>query len=53
MPLWNELYALAPELVHSPAFADAAHRQSLAVASSDQAHDDQAFVDAVSDRDDE
>lgn len=31
----------------SPAFAAEAHRQSLAVACSAQADDDQAFVDAI------
>lgn len=35
--------------VRSPAFRDAAHRQSLAVAASAHASDDQAFIDAVSD----
>lgn len=34
--------------VRSQAFARAAHRQSLAVAKSPQAKDDQAFVDAIS-----
>jgi hypothetical protein len=34
--------------VRSKAFARAAHRQSLAVAKSTHAKDDQAFVDAVS-----
>jgi hypothetical protein len=34
--------------VHSKAFARAAHRQSLAVAKSARAKDDQAFVDAIS-----
>jgi hypothetical protein len=34
--------------VRSPAFAAEAHRQSLAVASSAQAEDDQAFIDAAS-----
>ncbi len=34
--------------VRSKAFARAAHRQSLAVARSPQARDDQAFVDAIS-----
>ena len=37
--------------VRSPAFRDAAHRQSLAVANSGLAGDDQAFIDAVSDLD--
>jgi hypothetical protein len=36
--------------VRSPAFEEAAHRQSLAVAQSPQSDDDQAFVDSVSDR---
>ncbi len=35
--------------VRSRAFASKAHRQSLAVASSTHAADDQAFIDAVSD----
>ena len=34
--------------VRSKAFALAAHRQSLAVAKSSHAQDDQAFVDAIS-----
>jgi hypothetical protein len=34
--------------VRSKAFARAAHRQSLAVAKSSHAADDQAFVDAIS-----
>ena len=34
--------------VRSKAFARAAHRQSLAVARSPRASDDQAFVDAIS-----
>ena len=33
----------------APSFRAEAHRQSLAVATSAHAHDDQAFVDAVSD----
>jgi hypothetical protein len=33
----------------SPAFAEAAHRQSLAVASGPQEADDQAFIDSISD----
>jgi hypothetical protein len=33
----------------SAAFRDEAHRQSLAVAASAHAHEDQAFIDAVSD----
>lgn len=37
--------------VRSPAFAAEAHRQSLAVAKSRHAQEDQAFVDAISDRD--
>jgi len=36
--------------VRSPDFRAAAHRQSLAVAASAQSGDDQAFIDAVSDR---
>ena len=39
--------------VRSKAFARAAHRQSLAVAKSPHAADDQAFVDAISAWDDE
>lgn len=35
--------------VRAPSFISEAHRQSLAVASSDQAREDQAFIDAVSD----
>jgi antidote-toxin recognition MazE-like antitoxin len=34
--------------VRAPAFRSEAHRQSLAVAASSRAHDDQAFIDAVS-----
>ena len=34
--------------VRSPAFRSEAHRQSLAIATSSRAHDDQAFIDAVS-----
>ncbi|MPZ23526.1 MAG: DUF3018 family protein [Dehalococcoidia bacterium] len=34
--------------VRSPAFKAEAHRQSLAVASSEHAADDQAFIDAIS-----
>jgi hypothetical protein len=37
--------------VRSRAFAAAAHQQSLAVANSPQAKEDQEFIDAVSDRD--
>jgi hypothetical protein len=39
--------------VRSRAFASEAHRQSLAVARSPHAAEDQAFVDAISERDDE
>jgi Protein of unknown function (DUF3018) len=39
--------------VRSPAFAAEAHRQSLAVATSPQEAEDQAFIDAVSVRGDE
>jgi hypothetical protein len=35
--------------VHAPAFRYEAHRQSLAVASNRREHEDQAFIDAVSD----
>ena len=38
--------------VRSLAFRSEAHRQSLAVAESPHASDDQAFIDAVSDWDD-
>jgi hypothetical protein len=33
--------------VRAPAFRSEAHRQSLAVAASSRAHEDQAFIDAV------
>lgn len=36
--------------VRSAAFESEAHRQSLAVACASQAEDDQAFIDAISDR---
>jgi hypothetical protein len=36
--------------VRSPAFKDEAHRQSLAVARSPHAAEDQHFIDAISDR---
>jgi hypothetical protein len=39
--------------VRSKAFAREAHRQSLAVARSEHAADDQAFVDAISEWNDE
>ena len=39
--------------VRSPAFKAEAHRQSLAVAQSQHENEDQAFIDAISDRDDE
>ena len=39
--------------VRSPAFAAEAHRQSLAVAMSPHADEDQAFIDAISIRGDE
>jgi Protein of unknown function (DUF3018) len=39
--------------VHAPAFRSEAHRQSRAVAASARAHEDQAFIDAVSDWGDE
>jgi len=35
--------------VRAPAFRSEAHRQSLAVAASAHAREDQAFIDAVSD----
>lgn len=34
--------------VRAPGFADEAHRQSVAVESSEHAADDQAFIDALS-----
>jgi hypothetical protein len=34
---------------NAPAFREEAHRQSLAVAQSPQAEEDQAYVDAISD----
>jgi hypothetical protein len=37
--------------VRSPAFQSEAHRQSLAVAASTRAVEDQAFIDAVSSED--
>jgi hypothetical protein len=39
--------------VHSPAFREEAHRQSLAVAAADPAQEDQAFIEAVTDWGDE
>ncbi|HEX2892255.1 antitoxin MazE family protein [Vineibacter terrae] len=39
--------------VRAPSFRSEAHRQSLAVAASAHAREDQAFIDAVSDRGDE
>jgi hypothetical protein len=42
----------APD-VRAAEFRSAAHRQSLAVAASAQARDDQSFIDAVSDLGDE
>jgi Protein of unknown function (DUF3018) len=39
--------------VRAPAFRSQAHRQSLAVAASAHAGEDQAFINAVSDRGDE
>ena len=39
--------------VRAPSFRTEAHRQSLAVAASAHAPEDQAFIDAVSDWDDE
>jgi hypothetical protein len=35
--------------IRSPSFRSEAHRQSLAVASSDRASEDQAFIDEISD----
>ena len=39
--------------VRAPSFRSEAHRQSLAVAASAHARDDQAFIDAVSDLENE
>lgn len=39
--------------VRTPSFRSAAHRQSLAVARSAHVHEDQAFIDAVSNWGDE
>jgi hypothetical protein len=39
--------------VRAPLFRSEAHRQSLAVATSDHAREDQAFIDAASDWEDE
>jgi len=39
--------------VRAPSFRSEAHRQSLAVAASANAREDQAFIDAVSERGDE
>ena len=39
--------------VRAPAFRSEAHRQSMKVAASDHAREDQAFIDAVSDWGDE
>jgi hypothetical protein len=39
--------------VRAPAFRAEAHRQSLSVAASAGAYDDQAFIDAISGRGDE
>jgi Antitoxin MazE-like len=39
--------------VRAPSFRSEAHRQSLAVATSAHGHEDQAFIDAVSDWGDE
>lgn len=39
--------------VRAPSFKSEAHRQSLAVAAGAHAREDQAFISAVSDRDDE
>lgn len=38
--------------VRAPFFRSEAHRQSLAVAAGAHAHEDQAFIDSVSDRGD-
>jgi hypothetical protein len=39
--------------VRSPSFRSEAHRQSAAIAASARAREDQAFIDAISDRGDE
>jgi hypothetical protein len=39
--------------VRAPVFRSEAHRQSMAVAASAHAHEDQAFIDEVSDWNDE
>ena len=39
--------------VRAPSFRSEAHRQSLAVAASAHAREDQEFIDAISDRGDE
>ena len=39
--------------VRSPEFAAEAHRQSLAIAQSAQERDDQAFIDSISDLDEQ
>ena len=39
--------------VRAPSFRSEAHRQSLAVAASAHAHEDQSFIDAVTDWSDE
>jgi hypothetical protein len=39
--------------VRSPSFRSEAHRQSAAIAASAHAREDQAFIDAISDRGDE
>ncbi|MFI4887108.1 MAG: antitoxin MazE-like protein [Burkholderiales bacterium] len=39
--------------MRTPSFRSDAHRQSLAVAATAHAREDQAFIDAVSDRGDE
>jgi len=39
--------------VRATSFRSEAHRQSVAVAATEHAHDDQAFIDAVADWDDE
>lgn len=39
--------------IRAPGFRSEAHRQSLAVSASAHVRDDQAFIDAVSDWDDE
>jgi hypothetical protein len=45
-----DTFSFCPD-VRSPAFEAEAHRQSLAVAQSPHEGEDQAFIDAIADRD--